>query len=166
MWAWLKRLGSDCWGNHDWISRSNSRGMWLECRHCGQESDGLELPAAGYRRTQEGADDAHRIGGVAPALRAAREPAAATWQARRFSERRAASWASGVKVARPLYGVAASAAVAADAERRWLQMFRALTPEERAVAERMVAGLSVSAPLSVRADGAQSGAVGTRRLVG
>jgi hypothetical protein len=143
MWGLLKRLSSDCWGNHEWISRANAHGLWLECRHCGLESNGLELAPVRYRRTQDGAPEAHRLGGVAPALRGARAGATAITTALRFTARRTAPDPAGVGPARAWDATTASSAVATtDAERRWLQAWRALTPEERAVAERMVAGLT------------------------
>jgi hypothetical protein len=37
-----------------------------------------------------------------------------------------------------------SAVAATDAERRWLQAWRALSAEERVMAERLVAGLSIT----------------------
>lgn len=62
MWAMLKLLGSECWGDHDWIVKTNARGLWLECRHCGHESPGLELAQAPrYHQTQEGNRARHRI---------------------------------------------------------------------------------------------------------
>lgn len=143
MWGLLKRLSSDCWGNHEWISKANAHGMWLECRHCGLESEGVELPPARYVRTQDGVDDAHRIGGVAPA-QAARARANAAPSTLRFGTRRATPIAP-VASARTWDATVSTSAVAAtDAERRWLQAWRALTPEERAIAERLVAGLQLA----------------------
>lgn len=146
MWGLLKHLGSDCWGNHEWISRANPRGLWLECRRCGHESPGLELPTRRYRRTQEGAEEAHRIGGMAPALWAARSGAPAASDLRRFGDGRPALRPSAVAAVPSSWdATAASSAVAStDAERRWLQAWRALSPEERVMAERVVAGLSLS----------------------
>ena len=145
MWGLLRRLGSDCWGHHEWISKANVHGLWLECRHCGLESQGVELPPARYRRTQEGAKEAHRLGNTAPALQAARARAAAVSTALRFGTRRAASSSPGMVVTRPWDATTASSAVAtSDAERRWLQAWRALSPEERVLAERMVASLRLS----------------------
>jgi hypothetical protein len=148
MWGLLKRLGSDCWGNHEWISRSNARGMWLECRHCGMESRGMELPPARYHRTQDGAEEAHRLGGMAPAqaarARAAAAPTPAT--ALRFGTRRASPQPASPAAARAWDATTASSAVATtDAERRWLQVFRGLSPDERLIAERMVASLTLPA---------------------
>lgn len=144
MWGLLKRLGSDCWGNHEWISRSNARGMWLECRHCGMESKGLELPPARYRRTQDGAEEAHRLGGMAPALQAARARAAAPVAALRFGQRRPSPAPAANASGRAWDATTASSAVATtDAERRWLQVFRGLSPDERVIAERMVASLTL-----------------------
>ncbi len=154
MWGLLKRLGSDCWGNHEWISKANTHGLWLECRHCGLESTGVELPPVRYRRTQDGAQEAHRLGGVAPALRGARAQATAITTALRFTARRIAPEPAVVGPARPWDATTASSAVATtDAERRWLQAWRALSPEERAIAERMVAGLRLAPGDPVRTEG-------------
>jgi len=149
MWRLLKRLGSDCWGNHEWISKANAHGLWLECRHCGVESSGVELAPVRYRRTQDGAPDAHRLGGVAPALRGARGRATAITAALRFTARRGAPEPTAVGLQAGVAGparawdatTASSAVATTDAERRWLQAWRALSPEERAIAERMVASL-------------------------
>jgi hypothetical protein len=144
MFGLLRRLSSDCWGNHEWISKANAHGMWLECRHCGLESEGMELPPARYVRTQEGADDAHRLGGMAPA-QVARARASAVPARLRFGSRRTPSATPSTVAARSWDATAATSAVAAtDAERRWLQAWRALTPEERAIAERLVAGLRLA----------------------
>jgi hypothetical protein len=110
----LKRLSWTCWGEHEWIYRTNDRGLYLECRQCGHVSAGLALPPAQYRRTQESVPAAHRIGGVPPARIAA--------------------------VSRPTLRVAPLAT--SDAERRWLQAWRALSPEERVLAERLVARIA------------------------
>lgn len=165
MWGLLKRLSSDCWGNHEWISKTNAHGMWLECRHCGLESEGVQLPPARYVRTQEGAEDAHRLGGMAPA-RAARVRASAVPPALRFGSRRSAPSAPVGGTTRTWDATAATSAVAAtDAERRWLQAFRALTPEERTLAERLVASLRL-APRVQPAEGPVVDMTVPDRLVG
>lgn len=116
----LKRLGASCWGDHEWMYRTGERGLWLECRQCGRQSAGLELPPAHYRRTQEAVAAKHRL---APAGRSPEpEPAG-----QRFGRRLTALPA------------ASPAAPLSEAERRWLQTWRALTPDERIVAEQVVA---------------------------
>jgi hypothetical protein len=163
----LKRLGSDCWGNHEWISKSNARGMWLECRHCGVESQGVELPPVRYRRTQDGAEEAHRIGGVPPALQSARTRAVAASTALRFGARRAAAVPAATNPTRPWDATTASSAVATtDAERRWLQVWRGLSPEERVLAERMVASLTLSTRVGAAGDDEQGERRRQDRLVG
>lgn len=154
----LRRLALPCWGDHDWIYKTNTRGLWLECRHCGEESPGLELATPRYRRTQDGAEEAHRLGGVPPARRiaAAADPPAAPL-APRFWERRASRRSVTAETASTSWDVTASssAVAATDAERRWLQAWRALSPEERVLAERMVAELSM-ASLETRGDNGRS----------
>jgi hypothetical protein len=141
----LKLLGSECWGSHDWIYKANNRGLWLECRRCGHESPGLELPAPGYHRTQEGIEDAHRLGaarpGPSPVPAQAVPPTAppATPPSWRFAERRAA--------ARP-------PAISVD-EQRWLDLWRSLSPEAREMAERMMTSL-VARDAALRARDAAS----------
>jgi hypothetical protein len=130
MWDLLKRLGTSCWGRHDWISKANSRGLWLECRRCGYESPGLELPAPRFRQTQSGNQAAHRTLRAAPVVPA--EP-------RRFGGRLTTLRAS---VAAQWPVPAPSAPVLTDAERRWLQTWRAMSPDEQAFADRMLAGLA------------------------
>ncbi len=130
MWDLLKRLGTSCLGGHDWIFRANSRGLWLECCHCGYESPGLELPTPRFRRTQSGNEAAHRIPRAAPVVPA--EPL-------RFGGHLTTLRAS-VPAQWPV--TAASAPAMTDAERRWLQAWRAMTSDEQAIAERMVAGLT------------------------
>jgi hypothetical protein len=49
--------------------------------------------------------------------------------------------------------IASSAVAATDAERRWLQAWRALPPEDREVAERLVAGLTLTRGVVTRAAG-------------
>lgn len=132
MWDLLKHLRTGCWGHHEWISRANSRGLWLECRRCGQESPGLELPAPRFRQTQRGNEATHRIARPAPSESA--EP-------RRFGVRLTTRRAS-VPAQWPV--TAGSAPALTDAERRWLQSWRAMSPEDQAIAERMVAGLTVT----------------------
>jgi hypothetical protein len=151
MWALLRRMGVDCWGQHDWMFKANSRGLWLECRRCGHESPGVELPAPRYRRTQEGAPEACRVGGVVPALRTARATALTAPEARQFGVRRMASRPA----ATPAWDStnASSAVAGTDAERRWLQAWRALSSEDREVAERLVAGLTLTRGVMVRAAG-------------
>ncbi|MBA2356214.1 MAG: hypothetical protein ACR2LU_10285 [Luteitalea sp.] len=145
MWGLLKRFGSDCWSGHDWISKANRRGLWLECRRCGQETPGLELPSPRYRRTQEGVDEAHRLGGMAPALKAARASAAAAAELRRFTERRVAKRPAPSAPTSSWDALAPAPAVATtEAERAWLQAWRALSSDERVMAERLVAGLSLT----------------------
>lgn len=167
MWELLKRLGSDCWGNHEWISRSNAHGLWLECRHCGCESNGVELPPARYRRTQEGAEEAHRLGGLAPALQAARTRTTTAAAALRFGARRTASGPSDAGATR-VWDAATSSpvVVTTDAERRWLQAWRALSPEDRAIAERLVAGLHRAAPVRGGVEDERHERRSTGRLVG
>ncbi len=155
MWGLLKRLGSDCWGHHEWISKANGHGLWLECRECGLESAGVQLPPAAYRRTQDAAD-ARRIAGEAPTPVAQPSRAAGVTRALRFGARRLAQGAgvpgsaSAPHVATPSRAPVSEALVpTTDAERRWLQTWRAMTPEERAIAERMVAGFC-RAPLESR----------------
>lgn len=137
----LKLLGSECWGSHDWIYKSNSRGLWLECRRCGHESPGLELPVPRYRRTQEGIEDVHRLdAGAAP------QTPTPTWGVvERRAGWRAASAARAT--ARDLAAPRATAAPATSAglsgdEQRWLERWRSLSPDARAVAERMMASLA------------------------
>jgi hypothetical protein len=151
MWQLLRRMGVDCWGQHDWMFKTNSRGLWLECRRCGHDSPGVELPAPRYRRTQEGAPEAHRLGGVVPALHAARTTALAASEPRQFGVRRVAARPTAV----PAWDAttASSAVAATDAERRWLQAWRALPPEDREVAERLVAGLTLTRGVVTRAAG-------------
>ena len=144
MWGLLKRLSTECWGQHDWIYRANTRGLWLECRRCGLESPGLELAAPRYHHTQDGLADLHRLD-APPTLRAVPVDAD-TARPRRFERRRAHRRAEGD---RPMLAAAPPDAAAAgerlsDAERRWLHAWRALTPDERVLAERMVDGLSLT----------------------
>ena len=166
MWGLLKRLGSDCWGDHDWIAKANAHGLWLECRHCGQESAGLELPPVRYHRTQEGADEAHRLGGVPPAVRSARAKAAPT-PALRFSDRRAVGTAP-IASTVTTRGATQPTPVAAttDDERRWLQAFRALSPHERRIAERMIASLRPAALGGTSTEGQPDDRLRRDRLVG
>lgn len=136
----LKLLGSECWGSHDWIYKSNNRGLWLECRRCGHESPGLELPVPRYRRTQEGIEDVHR-------LDTARPPQAPT-PAWGFVERRA-GWRAAAAARATSRDIAAPRGAAAPAtspglsgdEQRWLDQWRSLSPDARAVAERMMTSL-------------------------
>lgn len=141
MWGLLKRLSSDCWGQHDWIAKANAHGLWLECRHCGQESAGVELPPVRYHRTQEGAEDAHRLGGVPPARRNARVKAVPV-PALRFSDKRSVGSASIAAAAKPWDATPSASMVATtDGERRWLQAFRAMSIDQRRAAEQMVSDL-------------------------
>lgn len=174
----LRYLGSECWGNHDWLYKTNPRGLWLECRRCGHESAGVELPTPRYRRTQDGADEAHRLGGMAPALRSAARAAASaetpvgvtgtpSSRNRRFGERRAVSRPATSRVsATGLWDAtsSSSAVAATDEERRWLQAWRALSPEERLIAERMVAGLSLTRRFASPATDVREPATETRRV--
>lgn len=126
----LKRLGASCWGDHEWMYRTGERGLWLECRQCGRQSAGLEMPEAHYRRTQEAVAAKHRL---APAGRSSEpEPAGP-----RFGRRLTALPATSP--------VASPSAPLSDAERRWLQTWRALTPEERVLAEQQVARIAAQA---------------------
>lgn len=142
MWGLLKRLSAECWGRHDWIYKANTRGLWLECRRCGQESPGLELAAPRYRQTQHGIEEAHRLG-TAPTLRVVDPPADETASPRRFERRRAAHRTT---PDRPALVEAATQAAErlSEAERRWLQAWRTLTPDERVLAERLLEGLQLT----------------------
>jgi hypothetical protein len=99
-----------------------------------------------YHRTQEGVDGAHRLGDVAPARRAAHASASAALVPPLFELPRVASSTPSPTVPEPGWDttwdatVSSSAVAATDAERRWLQAWRALSPEDRVVAERLVAG--------------------------
>jgi len=127
----LKHLGSACWGDHEWIYRTGERGLWLECRHCGLESAGLDAPTARYHRTQEAPPDAHRLVSrtsteavaSAPGTSAAPRPTAA------------------VSRMTPRMQEAAAVPGLSEGERRWLQLWRSLTADERSLAERLVARL-------------------------
>ncbi len=142
MLALLKKLNSSCWGDHEWLYRTSERGLWLECRHCGRVSNGFDLPAAQYRRTQEAVASAHRIGGVPPARQAAManttaaaqaEPALSPALVRNISALRAQGAGTASQASLWVTPVATS-----EAERRWLQAWRRLSPEARTRAERIV----------------------------
>ena len=87
--------------------------------------------------------------------------ATAITTALRFTARRAAPEPTAVGLQAGVAGparawdatTASSAVATTDAERRWLQAWRALTPEERAIAERMVAGLRLAPRDEVPAEG-------------
>lgn len=142
----LLHLGARCWTDHEWIYRSRTRGLWLECRRCGAESPGVELTTPRFRRTQEGVAAAHRLGGVAPARRSAPASATTVPDPPRFDLPRVAppppppSAPAPDREAAWDATVSSSAVAATDAERRWLQAWRALSPDDRVVVERLVAG--------------------------
>jgi hypothetical protein len=144
MLALLKKLGSSCWGDHEWLYRTSERGLWLECRQCGRVSQGFDLPAAQYRRTQDAVASAHRIGGVPPARQATAtaasqgEAAVSPSVVRNISALRAQ--AAGAAQSQPAMWVTPIAT--SEAERRWLQAWRQMSPEARARAERLVARLA------------------------
>jgi hypothetical protein len=135
----LKLLGSECWGRHDWIYKANSRGLWLECRRCGHESPGLELPAPSYRRTQQGIEDAHKLSARQPAPVAPAQGPTAAW---RFVERRAGLRPPFVTRSSARETAAASTPSMGADEQRWIELWRSLSPEARAVADRMMASLA------------------------
>lgn len=145
MLALLKKLGSSCWGDHEWLYRTSERGLWLECRHCGEVSQGIDLPAAQYRRTQDAVASAHRIGGVPPARQATAavqdDATVSPALVRKLTALRGSGTASPASAAQHALWVTPMATT--DAERRWLQAWRQMSPEMRTRAERLVAELGM-----------------------